>query len=73
MQLLVFLLKRLGWMLITVWVVFTLSFFLMRAIPGGPLNGERVLSESVRAQLEQRYQEKPGLSGLFCFRSKIAS
>lgn len=55
MQVLVFLLKRLGWMLITIWVVFTLSFFLMRAIPGGPLNGERVLSESVRAQLEQRY------------------
>ncbi len=55
MQVLVFLLKRFGWMLITVWVVFTLSFFLMRAIPGGPLNGERVLSESVRAQLEQRH------------------
>ena len=27
----------------------------MRQIPGGPLNGERVLSEAVRARLEARY------------------
>ena len=55
MQVLTFLLKRFGWMIITVWIVFTISFFLMRQIPGGPLNGERVLSEAVRARLEARY------------------
>ena len=55
MQVLTFLLKRFGWMIITVWIVFTVSFFLMRQIPGGPLNGERVLSEAVRARLEARY------------------
>lgn len=55
MQVLTFLFKRFGWMIITVWIVFTVSFFLMRQIPGGPLNGERVLSEAVRARLEARY------------------
>ena len=55
MQVLTFLLKRFSWMIITVWIVFTISFFLMRQIPGGPLNGERVLSEAVRARLEARY------------------
>ena len=55
MQVLTFLLKRFGWMIITVWIVFTVSFFLMRQIPGGPLNGERVLSEAVRVRLEARY------------------
>ena len=33
-----FLLRRFGWLLITLWVVFTVSFFLMRAAPGGPFN-----------------------------------
>ena len=55
MQVLTFLLKRFGWMIVTVWIVFTVSFFLMRQIPGGPFNGERVLSEAVRARLEARY------------------
>ena len=54
MQVLTFLLKRFGWMIVTVWIVFTVSFFLMRQIPGGPFNGERVLSEAVRARLEAR-------------------
>ncbi len=62
MQVLMFLLKRFGWMIVTVWIVFTISFFLMRHIPGGPLNGERVLSEAVRARLEARYNLDAPLS-----------
>jgi len=36
-----FLVNRLVWMVITLWIVFTVSFFLMRAVPGGPFHSER--------------------------------
>jgi oligopeptide transport system permease protein len=37
------------------WGVATVTFVLMRAIPGGPLSKERKLPESVRAAIEARY------------------
>lgn len=42
-------------MVITIWVVFTVSFFLMHAVPGGPFDSERVLSPEIRANIEHRY------------------
>ena len=51
----VFILKRLGWMVITLWVVFTVSFFLMRAVPGGPFSRERQLDPQIEANLKARY------------------
>ena len=55
-----YILKRLGWMLLTLWVVFTLSFFLMRAVPGGPFDGERALEPEIEANIKQRYHlDKP--------------
>ncbi len=39
----------------TVWVVMTLSFLLMHAVPGGPFDGERVLNVEVRKSLEAQY------------------
>ncbi len=50
-----FILKRLVWMAITLWVVFTVSFFLMRSVPGGPLDQERTLDPEIKANLEKRY------------------
>jgi len=50
-----FLFKRLLWMFLTMWVVFTSSFFLMRAAPGGPLDQERVLDPDIRKNIERRY------------------
>lgn len=50
-----FIAKRLLWMVITIWVVFTVSFFLMHAVPGGPFDSERVLSPEIRANIEHRY------------------
>jgi len=50
-----FILKRLGWMAITLWVVFTVSFFLMRAVPGGPFDREREFDPQIKANLEARY------------------
>ncbi len=50
-----FVLKRLGWMALTLWIVFTISFFLMRFVPGGPFDSERQMEPEIRANLERRY------------------
>ena len=50
-----FVLRRLAWIALTLWCVFTLSFFLMRSVPGGPLDSERRLEPEIRASFERRY------------------
>jgi oligopeptide transport system permease protein len=43
-------------MVVTLWVVFTVSFLLMRAVPGGPFSQERKLDKDARRNLERRYK-----------------
>lgn len=50
-----FLAKRLIWMVITLWVVFTVSFILMRSVPGGPYNSERKLPPEIEANFKRQY------------------
>lgn len=50
-----FLLRRAAYFALTLWAVVTLSFFLMRAAPGGPFSGERSLHPSIEAALRERY------------------
>lgn len=50
-----FLANRVLWLGITLWVVFTVSFFLMRAVPGGPLDRERRLDPQIEKNLAARY------------------
>ena len=52
----VFFARRFLWFLLTLWVVFTASFFLMRAVPGGPFDGERKLEPDVKLAIERRYR-----------------
>ena len=51
-----FLTKRFLWMLLTLWIVFTISFFLMRCVPGGPFDRERKLDPQIEANLMARYR-----------------
>jgi oligopeptide transport system permease protein len=37
------------------WTVFTVSFFLMRAVPGGPLSSERQVDPIIEANLKKRF------------------
>jgi ABC-type dipeptide/oligopeptide/nickel transport system permease component len=53
--LIAFLVKRLLWMVLTLWIVFTVSFFLMRAVPGGPFDRERRLEPEIEANILRRY------------------
>ena len=50
-----FLLRRLLWFALTLFCVVTLSFFLMRAVKGGPFDGERDPDPAVKANIEARY------------------
>ena len=50
-----FLIKRLLSALVTVWFIATATFFAMHSVPGDPLSQEKVLNDTVRAQLQARY------------------
>lgn len=55
-----FILRRLVWMLVTLLVVFTVSFFLMRSVPGGPFDSERALEPEIEANIKREYHlDKP--------------
>ena len=50
-----YLLRRLAFALVTLWVVVTVTFFLVRLAPGGPFDGERRLPAEVEANLRAAY------------------
>ncbi|MFT9496017.1 ABC transporter permease [Anaerosolibacter sp.] len=50
-----FLLNRVVSMFVTLWLVITLTFFLMHAIPGGPFTREKALPPAVIKALEAKY------------------
>ena len=57
---LLYVLKRILLAILTVWVVITVTFFVMRAVPGGPFLGEKAISEAAQAALEAKYgYDKP--------------
>ena len=47
--------KRMLLALLTVWVVITVTFFVSRAVPGGPFLGEKAISPAAQAALEAKY------------------
>lgn len=42
-------------MIVTLWVVFTISFILMRSVPGGPFDSERNLPPEVKRNIEAKF------------------
>ena len=47
--------KRILLSLLTIWVVITVTFFVMRLVPGGPFNSEKAITEAAKAALEAKY------------------
>jgi ABC-type dipeptide/oligopeptide/nickel transport system permease component len=50
-----FVAERMLWMLLTLWVVFTITFFLMRLVPGGPFDGDRRLEPEIEQNMLRRF------------------
>ena len=51
-----FVLRRLASAIPTIFIVVTISFFLMRFAPGGPFNLERALPPQIMANMLKAYQ-----------------
>ena len=50
-----YILKRILLAVFTVWVVITITFFVMHAVPGGPFVGEKATTPAVQAAMEAKY------------------
>jgi len=50
-----YILKRVLLALLTIWVVITITFFVMHAVPGGPFMSEKAISKEAQAALEAKY------------------
>lgn len=52
---LLYVIKRILLAIFTVWVVITVTFFVMHAVPGGPFVGEKATTPAVQAAMEAKY------------------
>lgn len=50
-----YIVKRLLLMVATLWVIITLTFFLMHAVPGGPFVSEKMLAPEIQAALNAKF------------------
>ncbi len=50
-----YILKRVLLALLTIWIVITVTFFVMHSIPGGPFVGEKAISKEATAALEAKF------------------
>ena len=50
-----YILKRILLAILTVWIVITVTFFVMHNVPGGPFVGEKAISKEAQAALEAKY------------------
>lgn len=52
---LLYIVKRIGLAILTVWVVITVTFFVMHSIPGGPFMSEKAVTPAAQAALEAKF------------------
>lgn len=50
-----YILKRILLAILTIWIVITITFFVMHAVPGGPFVGEKAISKEAEAALKAKY------------------
>ena len=50
-----YILKRIGFSLVTLFVLITVTFFLMQLLPGDPFTGEKQIPEAIMANMRAKY------------------
>ncbi|SHE33651.1 ABC transporter permease [Desulforamulus putei] len=50
-----YLLRRLFTMAVALWLIITITFVIMHAVPGGPFASEKKLPDAIKKNLEERY------------------
>lgn len=63
-----YIVKRVILAIVTIFLICAITFFLMHAIPGGPFNREKALSEATIQALNERYNlDKPLITQFFMY------
>lgn len=71
---LMYILKRILLAILTIWVVITVTFFVMHAVPGGPFVGEKAVTPAVQAAMEAKYGlDKPLMEQYFTYLKDIVT
>lgn len=69
-----YVLKRVALALLSIWIVITVTFFVMRAVPGGPFVGEKATTPAAQAALEAKYGlDKPLMTQYFTYLKDIVT
>jgi len=69
-----YVLKRVLLALLTIWIVITVTFFVMHAVPGGPFVGEKAISEAAEAALRAKYgMDKPIVEQYLTYLKDVAT
>ena len=55
-QMFVYVGKRLLEALFVIWVIATITFAMLRFLPGGPFDSEKALPEEIKANIETKYR-----------------
>ena len=50
-----YIIKRVLLAVLTVWIVLTITFFVMHFVPGGPFASEKAITPAAQAALEAKY------------------
>ncbi len=67
-----YIVKRLVLAIFTVWVVITVTFFIMHAVPGGPFTSEKAVSPAVQKAMEAKYGlDKPLMVQYFTYLTDV--
>ena len=67
-----YIIKRILLAILTVWIVLTITFFVMHFVPGGPFASEKAVSPAVQAALEAKYGlDKPLLEQYWSYLTDI--
>ena len=67
-----YIVKRILLAIFTVWVVITVTFFVMHSVPGGPFVGEKATTPAVQAAMEAKYGlDKPLSTQYFTYLKDI--
>ena len=67
-----YIVKRIFLAILTIFIICAITFFLMHAIPGGPFNREKALSEATIQALNARYNlDKPLVTQFFMYMGNL--
>jgi oligopeptide transport system permease protein len=69
-----YILKRVGYLILTMWVIVTATFFLMNTLPGDPIQtGTKLLPPAVEANLREKWGlNKPVVERYFIYLKNVA-